>query len=155
MNRNYTKGWWLSLALDPMPVYRQVEVVARSSSAAPIYVAEIPDDDALEYTPDGMLKPFVVLYFGGPIRSAGDHSLVSSRNDTTILYFTVECYAGREWDAVSLKGHFLDVLCGLTGDDFSELILNGSMSYSRSSNKVRPTMYVETFALTCRSNLSS
>lgn len=143
------------MALDPTPVYKAVEAKVRSATAAPVYISEIPEDESLEYTPDGMLRPFVVLYFGGPIRAANDHSLVSSRNDTTILYFTVECYAGREWDAVKLKGILVDALCGLTGNDFGELILNGSMSYSRSSNKVRPTLYVESFALTCRSNLSN
>lgn len=151
------KGWWLNLALNPYPVFRSIEALVKDAIPnTPVYISEIPEDKSLTYDADtGLMNPFVVLFFGGPIRAASDHSLCSSRRDTTILYVTVSCFAARSWDAIELKGLLIDSLAGARGNDFSELITGGSLSFSRSSNTVRPTQYIEEQSFTCRSNLSN
>lgn len=144
------------MGLNPTPVFRQIENKIKSLVQIPVYVAEIPPDDSLTYDGvTGLMNPFIVLYFGGPIRAAGDHHLNSSRADTTILYVTVECFGARAVDALDIKGLLIDELVDFQGDDFSALILGGSLQYSRSSNTVRPTQYVEAQSFTTRSNLSS
>jgi len=141
--------------INPAPVFQAITEAIKSSVGYKVYVSEIPADDSLEYYDNGLMKPFAVLYFGGPVRASGDHHLNDSSKDTTILYVTVESYAGRAWDAVQAKGHLVEVITSLRGENYTKPVLTGSMSYSRSSNTVRPTQYVESFSVTTYSNLIS
>jgi hypothetical protein len=141
--------------INPTSVFEQIKNAVSDAVGYSVYVAEIPEDKSLEYYENGLMKPFVVLYFGGPIRASQDHHLNDSSRDTTILYVTVESYAARAWDAVQAKGHLVDVLTHITGDNFTRPVLSGSMSYSRASNTVRPTQYIEAFSIITYSNLSS
>jgi len=141
--------------IDPSGVFEEIYTIVKNSVEYDVFVAEIPEDDSLKYFDNGLMKPFTVLYFGGPIRASKDHHLNDSSRDTTIIYVTVECYAARAFDAIKSKGHIIDVLTHSKGDDFTQPILSGSMSYSRSSNTIRPTQYVESFSVISYSNLSS
>ena len=106
-----------------------------------VYRSEIPEDDALEYDARGTMKPFIVVEFGGPVRSARDHGIVSVRYDSHVVFLTVTAYAAKAADAEAIKGLFIDRLLGLKVDDTTELQLGGGMAYSRSSNTIRPTQF--------------
>lgn len=147
------------MSANPTEVFNDWERICKESPYA-VYVAEIPEDSALGYDEYGTMKPFVVLYFGGPIPSASDRGIVSAKYDTTILHLTVECYAARSGDSRAIKGYFIDKLLGHTSVDdegttlASELSFLASGQYTRASNAVRPTQYIDAVAFECRSNLS-
>ena len=146
----------MSLAIDPTPVFQAIEQHIRNNTNCAVHMSKIPEDKALTYDGStGLVEPFIVLYFGGPIRAAGDHNLYDYRNDTTNLYVTVDCTSGRYWDSQLLKGHMLEMLTGFKTDDSSPLCPGGGLTYDRASNAVRPTLYVASQSFTCRSNLSS
>ena len=143
------------MGLNPTPTFEDVQRQIESLVQYPVYVAEIPADKSLVFDKQtGIMQPFVVLSFGGPIRAALDRGLVSARYDTTILYITVDAYAGRAKDAETIKGYLFENLTGFVPKDASELVPTGGMTYSRSSNSTRPTQYIAALSFECRGNLS-
>lgn len=119
-----------------------------------VYRSEIPEDDALEYDARGTMKPFIVVEFGGPVRSARDHGIVSVRYDSHVVFLTVTAYAAKSADAEAIKGLFIDRLLGLKVDDTTELQLGGGMAYSRSSNTIRPTQFLAAQSFQAITNLT-
>lgn len=120
----------------------------------PVYDSEVPEDSAIKYA-NGLFSPFVVVYFGGPIRAARDRGIVSTRNDSTILYCTVEAYAPTSDTARVVRDNMIDLLTGSFPPDCGELSLEGGFSYSRASATVRPTQYIRSLAFSTRGNLST
>ncbi len=144
------------MAINPTPVFQAIEQHIKSTTDCAVHLSKIPEDESLTYDEDtGLVEPFIVMYFGGPIRAAGDHNLCDYRHDTTNIYITVDCYSGRYWDSQLLKGHTLEMLTGFKTDDSSPLCPGGGLNFDRASNAVRPTLYVASQSFTCRSNLSS
>lgn len=141
------------MGLNPAPTFRSIKDKLESLVEYPVYVAEIPPDKSLKYDSKGTMKPFVVVYFGGPIRSARGRGIVSARNDPTTLFITVEAYAGSALDAIDIKGMLIDDLVEWKPEGASGLLPMGGMTYSRASNNVRPTMYIEATSFQCFSNL--
>ena len=142
------------MALTDEPFRDDLE--ARIKTAYPnlaTYLSEVPEDDALDWN-NGLFSPYVVLYFGGPIRAAGDHSLVSTRYDTTIVYCTMEIYAPLARTARTIKNNLVNLLVGYYPTDCGELTLEGGLAFTKASNIVRPTQYIESVGLSARSNLS-
>lgn len=134
----------------------RADVLARIRTANPnaqVFESEVPEDADIPY-PNGLFSPFYVVYFGGPIRAARDRGLVSTRNDTTIVYCTVEVYAPKASTAALLKDRLVDLITGFTPTDCGEMTLEGGLAYSRASNTVRPTQYIDSTSWTTRSNLS-
>ena len=132
-------AWYAELEKLPYPVYR----------------SEIPEDDALEYDERGTLRPFLVVEFGGPIRSARDRGIVSVRMDPYIIFLTVTAVAARAQDADAMKGLVIDTLLGLRVPDTGELQLSGAMSYGRASNSIRPTQFIASQSFQTITNLTS
>lgn len=141
------------MALNPTPAFDAVITRLKTFQPLPVYESEVPEDTELVVT-NGLFQPFLVVYTGGPLRAARDHHLTGTRNDTTILYWTVEAYAPRAADATSIKGSIAPLLTGFVPPDCGELTLEGGMNYSRSSNQVRPTQFIAALGFTARSNLS-
>ena len=144
------------MGLNPKPTYDSVKQLVESLVQYPVYIAEIPTDKSLVFSKKtGLMHPFVVLSFGGPIRAAMDRGLVSAKHDVTILYISLDVYAGRADDAEEIKGYLFEHLTGFVPVGASELVPTGGMSYSRSSNSTRPTQYIAALSFECRGNLSS
>lgn len=145
------------MALDPTPTFDSILVKAKEVlGATPIYVGEIPPDEAIPFDSRGTMLPYVALFFGGPVRAAQDRNLVNVRWDVNILYVTAEAYAPTAELARQIKGQLIEGITGFVGEDMTPLTLSGlSMAASRASNVVRPTQYIEMQSWQCRSNLSS
>ena len=142
------------MALTDEPFRADVE--ARINTAYPnidTYVSEVPEDKDVVWN-NGLFSPYVVLYFGGPVRAAGDRSIVSTRYDTTIVYCTVEVYAPKAGTASIIKNNLIDLLTGFRPTDCGELATEGGFAFSKASNVVRPTQYIESVGFSARSNLS-
>ena len=140
--------------LDPTPVFADVEERIRSI-VGPIQVfdSEVPEDKDIPVV-NGKPVPFVVLFTGGPIRSYRDRHITNSKNDTTILFFTVQVYAPRVDIANTYKGKIIQELTGYRPVDGGEMILAGGNNWTRASNEIRPTQYIAETGFTVRSNLS-
>lgn len=144
------------MPLNPSQVFANIEAKVREVlGKTPVYLAEIPADDQLPMDKNGIMLPFVALYFGGPIRSVRDRNLVSVRRDVNILYLTAEIFAPTAEIARQIKGQLVEELTGFQEGDMSELSLSGlSLSNTRASNVVRPTQFIEMQSWQCMSNLS-
>ncbi len=142
------------MTVDPTASFRDVYAKLDSLDSLPVYESEMPEDKALEYDAVGTMKPFYVIYYGGPIRSGTGRSLVSTRRDSYILYYTIECIAARAMDALVMKGRIIDNLLGYIPEDCSELQIRTASAYSRGANEIRPTQYAETTTFLCYSNMN-
>lgn len=118
-----------------------------------VYADQVPEDKEINWQ-DGLFDPFTVVFFGGPVRSAVDHHLTGTRNDTTLLYVTIEVNAPRADVAALIKDQIIDLLTGFRPTDCGEMVLEGGGQFSRSSNDTRPTVYIASTAFITRGNLS-
>lgn len=143
------------MGVNPAPTFKDIKEHIETLVEYKVYTAEIPADEALTFDENGVMDPFVVVNFGGPVRAAKDRGLVSAKHDATILFITLDCYAAREWDAIEIKGYLVEELTGWVPEGATELVPMGGMTYSRASNRVRPTQYIEATSFQCFSNLSS
>lgn len=141
------------MALNPTPVFDDFEAKLKALvSPVQVFVAEVPEGDNIPMQ-GGKSVPFVAMYTGGPIRSGRDHHIVSNKYDTTVLFFTVQVYAPTAQIARYWKGKITE-LGGVRLVDSGELTLAGGNTYTRASNEVRPTTYIEEVQFTVRSNLN-
>jgi hypothetical protein len=113
-----------------------------------VYISEVPDDVS---TPK---SPYIVVYFGGPIRAAGDHHITSSRNDTNIFYCTVQVIGRTDKAARDVNNLIRDSLTGFRPPDCGEMVLEGGLSYSSGNGDTKPTDYYRETGYSMRTNLS-
>ena len=146
------------MSLDPTDVFGKIRTkIEGIVGKTPVYVSEIPPDEHVPVDSNGVMLPFVALFYGGPLRAARDRSLVTTRRDVSILFVTVEVYAPTQAIAMKLKGKLIGELTGFKdGGNMSELTLSGmGLSRSRASNAIRQTQYIEAQSWQCLSNLES
>ena len=140
------------MTVDPTASFQDIHDKLASISAIPVFESEMPEDKSLQYDAKGVMKPFYVVYYGGPIRGGTGRSLVSTRRDSYILYVTIEAVAARARDASVMKGKVIDKMLGYLPYDCTELQIRTSSAYSKGANDLRPTQYIETVTFTCYSN---
>lgn len=146
------------MSVDPTAVFEDWENHIRNTFPFKVYISEIPEDESLEYDERNVMRPFIVLSFGGPVASARGKGIVSVRRDPQIVFLTVDMYAPTSDIARKLKGKVINALLGyrvFSGADqlTGELSFSGGMSYSRASNSVRPTQYIEAQSFQTVTNL--
>lgn len=98
--------------------------------------------------------PYGIVYFGGPIRAAGDHHITSVKNDTQIGYCTVQTVSSTYESARAVNDRVRKELTGFIPPDCGEMIPEGSMTYARGTDDVAPTKYYRETGFTYRTNLS-
>lgn len=133
--------------LDTGPLEDDIEAVVKTVCTR-TWVSEIPSDVA---TPQ---MPYVILYFGGPIRSASDHHITSVRNDTMIGYCTVQVVSSTDKSARDVNNRIRNALVGYRPTDAGEMASEGGLAYSRGNNDVKPTKYYRETGYSYRTNLS-
>lgn len=97
--------------------------------------------------------PFVVVYFGDPIRAAGDHHLTTARYDTMIGYLTVQVASRTDTAANAVKNRIKSALVGFRPFDSGEIVAEGGVSRSRSAIESVPQMYYRENGYSYRTNL--
>jgi hypothetical protein len=112
-----------------------------------VFISEVPGDLP---TP---AFPYVVIYFGGPIRSGRDHHITSTRNDTTISYCTVQVVSETDTSARDVNDRIRNALVGHRPPDCGEMVLEGGLARSNGTNEVKPTRYYRETGYSFRSNL--
>ena len=99
-----------------------------------VYVSEVPAN-----VDPG--DPYIVIYFGDPIRIATDHHLENVRHDTMIGYFTVQVISKTDTAANSIKNRVKSALVGFCPYDSGPVVAEGGVSRSRSAIESVPQMY--------------
>jgi hypothetical protein len=99
-----------------------------------VYVSEVPDG-----TDPG--DPYIVVYFGDPIRTATDHHLENVRHDTMIGYLTVQVISKTDMAANAIKNLVKSALVGFIPYDSGPIVAEGGVSRSRSAIESVPKMY--------------
>lgn len=135
------------MALDTGPLEDDIEAVV-SSVISRVWVSEVPSDIP---TPQ---MPYAIIFFGGPVRSASDHHITSTRNDTGIGYCTVQIISKTDKSARDVNNRVRNALVGHRPPDAGEMASEGGLSYSRGTNDVKPTTYYRETGYSYRTNLS-
>jgi hypothetical protein len=99
-----------------------------------VYVSEVPDN-----VDPG--DPYIVVYFGDPIRIATDHHVENVRHDTMIGYFTVQVISKTDKAARDIKNRVKSALVGFRPYDSGAIVAEGGVSRSRSATESVPKMY--------------
>lgn len=99
-----------------------------------VYVSEVPAG-----VDPG--DPYVVVYFGDPIRTATDHHLENVRYDTMIGYLTVQVISRTDTAANAIKNAIKSALVGFIPDDSGPIVAEGGVSRSRSATESVPQKY--------------
>ena len=99
-----------------------------------VYVSEVPDN-----VDPG--DPYIVVYFGDPIRIATDHHVENVRHDTMIGYFTVQVISKTDKAARDIKNRVKSALVGFRPYDSDAIVAEGGVSRSRSATESVPKMY--------------
>ena len=141
------------MTVNPSSTFKDIRSQIESLVNYKVFTAEMPEDESLELDSHGVMKPFIVVYFGGPVRSAKDRGLISAKYDSTVLFITIEAFAANADAAIDIKGYLLENLTGWIPEGATELVPMGGMTYSRAGTKVRPTQYIEATSFQCFSNL--
>jgi hypothetical protein len=135
------------MSLNTAPL--EDDIVATVAAVTPrVFVSEVPDGIP---TPQ---SPYVVIYFGGPVRSARDHHITSTRNDLTIGYCTVRVISETDKSARDVNNRIRDALVGHRPPDAGEMYLEGGLTYSNGSSTVAPTKFYRETGYSWSSNLS-
>lgn len=134
------------MSLETAPLEDDIKATVQAVTPR-VFVSEIPDDLA---TP---AFPYVVIYFGGPVRSARDHHISSTRNDTTIGYCTVQVVSETDTSARDVNDRIRNALVGHRPPDCGEMVLEGGIARSNGNNEVKPTRYYRETGYSYRSNL--
>lgn len=139
--------------LDPTDAIEAIEAKLAEIGQA-VYSAQVPDEALSPTDASGLINPFYVVRFGGPVRAAKGKNITTSRDHVNIMFLTVACMAATE-DAVKwLFGQALDKLVGFVPPNSGELILEGGLSYSEGISTVKPTKYLKDINFTFRTNLT-
>lgn len=140
------------MALDPTPAIDAI-VAELETIGIDVYETQVPDG-RLNPTDNGIILPFYVVRWGGPVRAARGRNITTSRDHVNIIFLTVACMAGEETAMKWAYGQALDTLTGFIPPDSGELILEGGLSYSEGISTVKPTRYLKDISFTFRTNLT-
>lgn len=111
-----------------------------------VYVSEVPDN-----VDPG--DPYIVVYFGDPIRAADDHHLENVRWDSMIGYFTVQVISKTDAAANAIKNRVKSALVGFRPYDSDAIVAEGGVSRSRSATESVPKMYYRETGYSYRTNM--
>lgn len=135
------------MSLDTGPLEDDIKALVQTVTPR-VFISEVPGDVP---TPT---MPYVVLYFGGPIRAATDHHITSTRNDTTIGYCTARVVSSTDTSARDVNNRIRNALVGHRPPDAGEMVLEGGLSRSNGTGAVPPTKYYRETGYSYRCNLS-
>lgn len=134
------------MSLDSAPYENDIKATVLAVTPR-VFISEVPSDLP---TPQA---PYVVIYFGGPIRAGRDHHITSTRNDTTISYCTVQVVSETDTSARDVNDLIRNALVGHRPPDCGEMVLEGGLARSNGTNEVKPTRYYRETGYSFRSNL--
>lgn len=105
-------------------------------------------------TDTGIAMPFLVVSFGAPIRAAGDHGLVNSRNDTKIGSVVVRVVSSTAESARQVRDKVVYWLEGWSPSNSGELLLEMGIGTDNATATTKPTRFYQTIGFTYRTNLA-
>ena len=103
---------------------------------------------------EGIAMPFIVVSFGTPVRAAGDHHLVSSRNDTKIGVVTFRVVSTTAASARQVRDKLVNWMEGWSPTNSGEMILEIGVGTDNATTNVKPDRFYQTLGFTYRTNLA-
>lgn len=98
--------------------------------------------------------PYIVIYFGEPIRTGADRHITSVVNDTLRGYFTVQVVSKNADAAAAVKDRVRAALIGYRPVDSGEITPRGGMSYSQSDSDGSNVLYYRELGFDYLTNLT-
>lgn len=118
---------------------------------------DVVPDDATPYTyPDGQVRAYLNVYFGGPRESASGKGICGVRFNTNVANCTVQVSSTNRSFVRRAVDKVTDSLVGFVPtDDSGEINLMGSVSYRVASTSAKPTLYITDVAFDYICNLTT
>jgi len=132
------------------PILTEDAITARLATIVPrVYTTEVPDGVAPVY-------PYIVVYFGTPVRMARGRNLMSTRQDAMRGYCMIEVAAPTDAAARAVQGAVIESLTGYRPTNAGEMTLEGGAGggYSRAATGTNPTVYYREVAYSWVTNLA-
>lgn len=142
------------MALSTKGIKDAVENRAKTIPNITVWQDEVPDLASLPTTANGVLRPYVVLYFAEPFRAADGRGIVTTRHDVNVLVMTAQVHAPDKNSANSIIDQVRDKFTGWKTTDTGEFFLRGGASRSSGSNAAPPIDYIREASFETRCNLS-
>ena len=129
----------------------ETEIEDRLKTIIPrVYNTEVPA--GIDPSPQG--KPYMVVFFGDPIRTAGDHHITSTRSDVLRGYFTVQVVGADFASVRAIRDRVKNALVGFRPFDSGEIVAEGGISYSRAASNGSDVKYIRELGFSYKTNLT-
>jgi hypothetical protein len=135
------------MSLETTPT--EDDIVARISTQV---IPRVVDTEVPEATT--VAVPYILIEWGGPVRSEQDHHITSTVNDTLIGYGTFTVVSSDARSAKQVADKLRKALTGYRPVDSGEMILEGGVTYSNATTTVKPNRFYRSLAYSWRTNLS-
>lgn len=145
------------MGLSTYSTENTIKARVQTISHVDVYDDEIPFETASAVPrkdSNGVILPYINLYYGGPREAAGDRGLCGPQYNGTIAYVTTQINGGTAEMVRKVKDLVVEKLVGWVPDDNSGYLrLEGSVSYRKASTTTMPKLYVYEVAFSYRSNM--
>lgn len=122
-------------------------IKAQVETATPrVWVTEVPAEVPTPQT------PYVVLYFGGPVRTAFDHHMALSQNDSMVAYCTIQVVSRTDISARDVADRVRQAMLGFVPPNSGQTQIEGALSYSNATEAAPPTLFYREIGLTFVTN---
>lgn len=115
---------------------------------------DVEDDEQVEKVA-GVVKPYVILNMGSPVRSGTDRGIVGSARDVHKLWLSVTCVSEKMSVSRKLKDRVIGLLVDFEPTDSGRLTLDGGLQYPIAKTSVLPKRYADVAVFTFAHNLQN
>lgn len=146
------------MSADGTPEQNDIEARLSTLCGGRVYADGLPEETQLaRYEDSQLVKPYLVLTFGGIVPQANDRSIEGAADQPQIMPIIVECWAADYASARASAGAVRTRLLGYTpntGGNASEIDLRGGTPFPSLGGAGRPSRYMESVTAVCTINNS-
>ena len=137
------------MSANPTQAFQDIKT--KLTAISNIDIIDTHDDVTLT---NGVVKPYVVLTFGGPIRVQADRGIVESKRDTTLYWVIIECVSNDLGVARKLKVDVISQLEDYVPNNSGRVVVDGGFSDTITKTSAIPKRFVEATRMSFHHNLN-
>ena len=111
--------------------------------------------DDVTVGPTGILKSYVILTFGGPLKYPLDKGITESANNPNLMWCTVQCVSSNAMTSDRIKQLVFSALEDHYPPNSGRMIADGGYSHDTKNSNVKPVRYVSAVRFSFVHNLVS
>jgi hypothetical protein len=108
------------MALSMLPIQDQITTKLRELNQD-VYDNGVPEDSSLNYSPDGVMLPYIIIRYAGFIQPSSERGLTGPREDLGRSYVECVCMGPNERTVRQVADLVVDKLTGFQPSDAGTL----------------------------------